>query len=262
MHYAAQYQSNQSAAQTDLFGEVQTISVAEIDLPEVEPWSKVEQLSNEKEVVGFFISGHPLETYQLELKQFSTTNIAAIKEHWANLRGRKLNFGAVITAAAHLVTKNGNGYGRCTVEDFDESMELTLFGEDYLRFRHLLNVGEFVYIYAEIRPRWNREGGELELKVLNMIPLADLMDKNTRQVEMLLDLQDITPDFTQKMKDLCKEYMIPKKAAASGGASVNFHVVDHQAALSLNMPLHIKVKASDFVPALKASDLKMEIHLK
>ena len=231
-------------------------------MPEVEPWSKVEQLSNEKEVVGFFISGHPLETYKLELSQFATTNISAIKARWASLRGRKLNFGAIITSAAHLMTKNGNGYGRITIEDYDESMELALFGEDYLKFKHLLNMGEFVYIYSEIRPRWNREGGELELKVLNMIPLSELMDKNTKQVEMELDLEDISADFTQKMRDLCAKYTISKKAAAAGGASVNFHVLDRCSSLSLNMPMRIKVMPSEFVPALQESDLRVGIKLK
>ena len=262
LHYAAQYQSNQNSSQTDLFGEVQSSTVAEIDMPEVEPWSKVEQLSNEKEVVGFFISGHPLETYKLELSQFATTSISAIKACWASLRGRKLNFGAIITSAAHLMTKNGNGYGRITIEDYDESMELALFGEDYLKFKHLLNMGEFVYIYSEIRPRWNREGGELELKVLNMIPLSELMDKNTKQVEMELDLEDISADFTRKMRDLCVKYTIPKKAAAAGGASVNFHVLDRRSSLSLNMPMRIKVMPSEFVPALQEADLKVGIKLK
>ena len=126
----------------------------------------------------------------------------------------------------------------------------------------MLNTGEFVYIYSEIRPRWNREGGELELKVTNMIPLPELMDKNTRQVEMVLDLEEISSDFTQRMRDLCAKYTIPKKAAAAGGASVNFHVLDRRGALALNMPMRIKVKPSEFVPALQESDLKVDIKLK
>ena len=261
---AAQYQRNRDSLQTDLFGDSHAEEVEEIDIPQVEPWSKIEQLTNEKEVVGIFISGHPLETYQFEMQSFSKTTIGTLvsqKENWSSLAGRKIEFGAVITAAAHLVTKTGKGYGRFTVEDFEDSMEITLFGEDYLKFKHLLNPGGFVFISGEIRHKWGREEGELELKVTNMIPLDTLMDKKTRLVDLAVELPDITPEFTSRVKEICQRCQLPKRMA-SEGAGVNFRVADPASSLQLNMPLHIRVKASEFVPVLRESGLRLEIRLK
>lgn len=261
---AAQYQRNRDSLQTDLFGDARSEEVAEIEIPQVEPWSKIEQLGNEKEVVGIFISGHPLETYQFEMRSFAKTTLSTLvanKDHWESLMSRKIEFGAVITAAAHLTTKTGKGYGRFTVEDFESSMEITLFGEDYLRFRHLLNPGGFVFVSAEIRHKWGREEGELELKVTNMFPLDTLMDRKTRVVDLQVELPDITPGFTSRIKDICARYQLPKKMAGEG-AGVNFHVTDPLSSLHLNMPLHIKVKASEFVPVLRDSGLKLEIRLR
>ncbi|MDE7357523.1 MAG: DNA polymerase III subunit alpha, partial [Bacteroidales bacterium] len=78
LQYASQYQRNKNSSQTDLFGEAQSDEVAEIDIPDTTPWSAIEQLNNEKEVVGMFISGHPLQTYQLELDTFSNTNLGVL----------------------------------------------------------------------------------------------------------------------------------------------------------------------------------------
>lgn len=262
LQYAQQYHRNQNSAQIDLFGEVQAGQVeSEVDFPTVEPWSMIEQLANEKEVVGFYISGHPLETYRFELKSFATTNLTEIKRDWEKLSGKKLNFGAVITSVSHHVDKNGNGYARMVIEDFNESREMMLFKEDYLKYRHLLNEGGFVYIYSELRPRWNKEGAELELKVTNMMPLSELMDKATRQINISLDLEDVTARFTQTMKTLCSEQTLSKKAAAAMGASVCFKVVDRKSSLSLNMPLPIKVRPSDFMEAYGRLGLKTPISL-
>lgn len=262
LQYAVQYQRNQTSAQTDLFGDSSVSEEVQIDIPQVEAWSQIEMLSHEKDVVGFYISGHPLDSYRFELESFANINLFQIKEKWEKLRGKKLNFGVIVTEAAHLTGKNGNGYGRFTVADYEESMELVLFGEDYLKFKHFLEKGQFLYLTAEVRPRWNREGGELELKVLNMLPLSELMDKNTRQVELGLELPAITADFTERIKGVCNRYALGKKEAGLQGASVNFHVEDRKSALSLNMPLRIKVIPSEFINALKAGDFDLKISLK
>ncbi len=88
------------------------------------------------------------------------------------------------------------------------------------------------------------------------------MDKNTRQVELGLELSYITADFTERMKRICTRYALNKKEAASQGALVNFHVEDRKSDISLNMPLRVKVIPSDFISALKAEDFDIKISLK
>ncbi|MDE5610199.1 MAG: hypothetical protein K2I66_07445, partial [Bacteroidales bacterium] len=262
LQYAAQYQRNKNSSQTDLFGEAQSDEVAEIDIPDTTPWSAIEQLNNEKEVVGMFISGHPLQTYQLELDTFSNTNLGVLshQEDWERFKNRKLEFGAVVTSARELMTKTGKPYGRFMLEDFNESFELVLFGEDHMRFKDLLRPQTFVFISVEMRYKWGREQNGLELGVTNVTLLNELMDKRTKIVNIEFDLPDLSPAFTEKIGALCKEYQLTDKVAQKG-AAVNFRVRDPKSSLYLNMPLNKHVRASEFIPALRSSGLTFEIKL-
>ncbi|MDE5762512.1 MAG: DNA polymerase III subunit alpha, partial [Bacteroidales bacterium] len=262
LQYASQYQRNKNSSQTDLFGEAQSDEVAEIDIPDTTPWSAIEQLNNEKEVVGMFISGHPLQTYQLELDTFSNTNLGVLshQENWEKLKNRKLEFGAVVTSARELMTKTGKPYGRFMLEDFNESFELVLFGEDHMRFKDLLRPQTFVFISVEMRYKWGREQNGLELGVTNVTLLNELMDKRAKIVNIDFDLSDLSPAFTEKIGALCKEYQLTDKVAQKG-AAVNFRVRDPKSSLHLNMPLNKHVRASEFIPALRSSGLTFEIKL-
>ncbi len=262
LQYAAQYQRNKNSSQTDLFGEAQSDEVAEIDIPDTTPWSAIEQLNNEKEVVGMFISGHPLQTYQLELDTFSNTNLGVLshQEDWERFKNRKLEFGAVVTSARELMTKTGKPYGRFMLEDFNESFELVLFGEDHMRFKDLLRPQTFVFISVEMRYKWGREQNGLELGVTNVTLLNELMDKRTKIVNIEFDLPDLSPAFTERIGALCKEYQLTDKVAQKG-AAVNFRVRDPKSSLYLNMPLNKHVRASEFIPALRSSGLTFEIKL-
>ncbi|MDE7338223.1 MAG: DNA polymerase III subunit alpha, partial [Bacteroidales bacterium] len=262
LQYASQYQRNKNSSQTDLFGEAQSDEVAEIDIPDTTPWSAIEQLNNEKEVVGMFISGHPLQTYQLELDTFSNTNLGVLshQENWEKLKNRKLEFGAVVTSARELMTKTGKPYGRFMLEDFNESFELVLFGEDHMRFKDLLRPQTFVFISVEMRYKWGREQNGLELGVTNVTLLHELMDKRAKIVNIDFDLSDLSPAFTEKIGTLCKEYQLTDKVSQKG-AAVNFRVRDPKSSLHLNMPLNKHVRASEFIPALRSSGLTFEIKL-
>lgn len=266
LQYGAGAQRNQNSTQTDLFGNSEQTITSTIDIPNVEPWSQVEQLKNEKEVVGIYLSGHPLDSYKLELQTFSNVNLAHINQTpKENFKGKLLHFGGIITdAAMNKKTKTGKDYGRFTLSDYDDSMEFMLFGNDFMNFKNFVDeVGRLVFITAEAKQRWAKEkdaAPEYELRIISVELLNELLDKRTKKISLKFDSAEVTPDFTQTMTKLCKNNALNKKAA-NEGAKVEFCVTDKKDALSVTMVLPAKVKASDFLAELKSEKPDLDVKI-
>lgn len=282
--YAQNYQRSQNSAQVDLFGGEMTQNQEDvIDFPKVEPWTTIQQLSKEKEVVGFYISGHPLDAYSFELEKFATVNIAYLNNEFDKLKGKKLSFGAVITAAFSGVDKNGNGYGRCTIEDYEASRELMLFKDDYMKFGHFLKPGAFVFIEAEVQNRF-RHSDDLELKVKSITSLSNVLDSRTRQIVLSMNLSEITPEYKVQLRHLLDTFRLDEnqddkeaangkaghpssapsgipsgKIPSRGTADLFFEIHDPVNDLVLNMALAEKVLPSEFLEEHRKWDKEVEI---
>ena len=134
MAYGAKQQDPAQQAQASLFDMVtnEEDSGALPPIPECEPWSSFEQLRHEREIAGFYISGHPLDHFKPIIESCCNTDLSTFskdKESWYRLSGRRLVFAAIVTAAQHRIGKNGNPYGIITLEDYQDSYEWMLFGE-------------------------------------------------------------------------------------------------------------------------------------
>src|SRR5690606_14940445 len=158
--YGSKYQENKNSAQVSLFGEASEVQIPEPIVPPCEDWGTMEKLRREKEVVGIYISGHPLDDFKKEITAFCNTSVSAFTnlDDYVN---RELSVAGVITDVQHRVYKNGKGWALFTLEDYTDSHEFRIFGEEYLKFRHFLMVNSFVYIKAFVREGWvNRETGK------------------------------------------------------------------------------------------------------
>ena len=118
----------------------------ELALPECRPWTKLEQLKFEKDVTGFYMSGHPLDDYQFELNQFCNVTIEDLKQDLKSLKGKELSFGGIVIEATHKVGKTGKSFGSFILEDYFDFISLTIFSEEYLKFKHLLEEGQYVFL--------------------------------------------------------------------------------------------------------------------
>ena len=118
-----------------MFGDASDVQIAEPLVPPCEEWGTMEKLAREKEVVGIYISGHPLDDFRVEMNTFCNATLAFFKnlEPYVN---RELCFGGVVTDVQHRVSKQGKGWALFTLEDYTDSFEFRIFGEEYLRFRH------------------------------------------------------------------------------------------------------------------------------
>ncbi|MEY2868085.1 MAG: hypothetical protein RIR01_503, partial [Bacteroidota bacterium] len=205
MRYGSKFQENENSSQVSLFGETSEVQIAEPVVPPCEDWSTMEKLAKEKEVVGIYISGHPLDDFRFEMKYFCNAKLEALKTMEAYV-GKTLTFGGIINNVQHRVAKNGKGWASFALEGYDESYEFRIFGEEYLKFRHFFIQNNFMFIKVTIKEGWmNQETGkkgEPRLQFVEMKQLQDVLDSFAKKLIVLLNIKDLHPDFIHKLSHL------------------------------------------------------------
>ncbi len=197
-------QERQNAMQVSLFGG-DDIEMPTINLPETKPWTKIEQLKNEKEVTGFYMSGHPLDDYRIEIENFSDIPIAPLINNLRALKNKNVTFAGMVTEVAHRTTKTNKPFGTFTLEDFQDSINLAMFSEDYLKMKHFLNEGNFLLIKARVQNRFNQEDN-LEIKINHISLLAEAIEKHTRELTIIVNTQELNEEKTEEIFKLIKKH--------------------------------------------------------
>ena len=199
--YAVTLQQEEQAAQVSLFGGAQGL---EIPLPKVadcEPYSDIEQLKIEKEVTGFYISGHPLDQFKLEIQNFCTCTVDRIEK----FKNQEIAVAGIVTKSLERQMRDGKPFGLVTIEDYQTSLDMAFFGEEYLSNRHRLSVGEFVYVKGRVEERYNRpDVWELRPSVVQL--LTEVRDKMTQGVQIIIPTAKITLSFIDQLEQLIGEY--------------------------------------------------------
>jgi DNA polymerase-3 subunit alpha len=238
--YGAKHQENENSAQVSLFGGSSDVQIAEPVIPACEEWGTMEKLAQEKEVVGIYISGHPLDDFKTEMKTFCNANIALFNdlETYVN---RELTFGGVVTDIQHRVSQKGKGWALFTIEDYTDSFQFRIFGEEYLKHRHFLMKNNFVYVKTFIREGWtNRETGKKSdprLQFNSFQLLHDVMETYAKKLSIQLNINDIKDEKINNLKDLLQMH--------PGNQMLNFVIYDNEDSIKLNMPSRKqKVKVS------------------
>ncbi len=208
MRYGSKFQENENSSQVSLFGETSEVQIAEPVVPPCEDWSTMEKLAKEKEVVGIYISGHPLDDFRFEMKYFCNAKLEALKTMEAYV-GKTLTLGGIINNVQHRVAKNGKGWASFALEGYDESYEFRIFGEEYLKFRHFFIQNNFMFIKVTIKEGWmNQETGkkgEPRLQFVEMKQLQDVLESFAKKLIVLLNIKDLYPEFIHKLSHLFNE---------------------------------------------------------
>ena len=163
--YGTAYQTQKSSASTSLFGEAASDSMMGTpSVPKAEEWNLVQRLNFERELVGIYLSGHPLDDYKMEMTFANTT-----LEKLPDVRNTKVKLAAFVTGAQQRVAQNGNPWGSFFIQDYTGSYEFRLFKENYARFAPLLQPGSSVFIEGEMRTRFNSDEYELNIKEVRFL---------------------------------------------------------------------------------------------
>lgn len=230
IRYGNKYQENQNSSQVSLFGEASEVQFPEPEIPFTEPWGTMERLAKEKEVVGIYISAHPLDDFKNELK-FCNAKVGHFKEDLSKFVGANLSFAGIITEVQHRVSKAGKGWGSFFIEDYADSYEFRIFGEDYLKFKHFLVPNSFLFIRSTIQRGWiNKEGveGEPRLKFTDFKLLHDIMDDLCKKVTVNIPIQQVNEKSIAVFEELF--------GGAKGKQSLHFTIWDAEEEIELNVP--------------------------
>ncbi|WP_242084191.1 DNA polymerase III subunit alpha [Aestuariivivens sediminis] len=228
--YGAKHQENENSAQVSLFGDASEVQIAEPQVPPCEEWGTMEKLGKEREVVGIYISGHPLDDFKTEMNAFCNATVALFNnlEPYIN---RELVFGGVVTDVQHRVSKQGKGWALFTVEDYNDSFEFRIFGEEYLKFRHFLMKNNFVFVKTFVREGWiNKDTGkrsEPRLQFNNFQLLHDVMETYAKKISIQVDIDDLKKEKIMALKALIKMH--------PGNQVLHFMVYDNQEKIKLTM---------------------------
>lgn len=189
-----------NSSQASLFGEEDGADIPEPPAPQCEPWTTLDQLNREKEVVGIFISGHPLDEFRLEMRHFTTKGGLALLGQMENIRNKELRFAGMITEAGHKITKTGKPYGVFTFEDYQDSQRIFLFGDDYVKYKDYLVMGWFLHLTGKVQPRrFSKDENEVEFKINRVELLSDVREKIAKNLHITLQLRDLNNGLADKM---------------------------------------------------------------
>ncbi|WP_297335988.1 DNA polymerase III subunit alpha [Algoriphagus sp.] len=224
--YAQKIQQEEESAQVSLFGGAS--GSADIPLPTVaplEPFSQLQQLNIEKEVVGLYISGHPLDQYKLEIESFTNAALPDLND-LDSLKGKnELRLAGSVSSFAHRTTKNGKPFGTLTLEDYQGGFTFFLFGDDYVKFKEYFMTGWFLFVKGQVgQKKWN---DELEFKIHSIMLLSEVRGKMIKGLRVNIDLDDLNYDLMEKLEEITTKY--------KGEAKLYFSVVDRKENISLEL---------------------------
>ncbi|MEN8966588.1 MAG: DNA polymerase III subunit alpha [Polaribacter sp.] len=257
MKFGSKFQENENSAQVSMFGEASTIQFPEPDIPDCDTWGTMELLSQEKEVIGIYISAHPLDDFKNELK-FCNGTLKYFKGDIGKFVGMNLAFAAIVTDVQHRVSKAGKGWAMFTVEDYGDSHEFRIFGEDYLKMKHFLVPNSFLFVRCTIQPGWMNKNtgvmGEPRLKFTEMKLLHDIMDELCKKITIQLPLEDINANTILNLESILKNN--------PGKQNLNFTVWDEKEKLEVSLPsrntkIHI---SNELLSTLESQQIKYKLN--
>ena len=208
IRYGSIWQNQSDSNQNTLFGDLSIVQeIPPPRIPDCAPWSLTEILDKEKEVTGMFLSGHPLDHYRFELKHYGITQIGdyndfkeLIDQHPNPAQTFKL--AGLVTSSQHKISRAGKKYGSLTIEDFTGRVEITLFGDQYVKFSNYFTAGTCIHIKGSFE-KWESRN-EWNFRVNEICLLETIKRAFTRQLQLVIQPGTITPTqvefFQQNMK--------------------------------------------------------------
>jgi len=256
--YGVDYQNTQSSSQSSLFGGSVASYIPEPPMPEAEEWPLIEKLKYEKDVIGIYLTGHPLDNYKLELQRYCNATVSdlknmqkarsgeggdEVKAAFNELRKKgELSIGGLVSTVQHKMTKTGKPFGTFVIEDYNDSYEFALFGEDYVKFRNLLVDGYFLHIKGNIEEKF-RQKDNWDLRIATMSLLTEMRDKLTKSVTVCIDLNSLNDNLMSNLQQIVEEnnQKYPVK-----NCTLRFIVRDMEESLLIELPSKtFKVNPSD-----------------
>jgi len=205
--WAAREHNAGAQQQTSIFDDAPAMQEEVLPkLPVCEPWNPIQQLRYEKEIAGFYVSGHPLDNYKTIINNYCNTNLDLLQkqEELEKFLTKTAKFVGIVSVVQQGTTKTGKDYGRITFEDESGTFEWMLFSEDFKKYKYLFEVGKQLFITASAGERYRRNPNDprnLDLKPVNIFYLDDAFEKLCKQIRIILNISDINTKTAYLLKE-------------------------------------------------------------
>ncbi len=231
VRYGQLYQQEQQEARNSLFGGDSAVEIARPVPAKAEEWSTIERLNHERDLVGIYLSAHPLDEYGVILKSMCNTHCVEIDKKEELAKKEEIIIGGIVTGVKSKFTKTGKPCGFVTIEDFEGSGEMAFFGEEWGRWRGMLTEGCIVYIMAKCQKR-HRDSDYYELRVQDIQYMQTIKDTRLEKITLSIDSTELTEAVVTDLSTLVEK--------APGKVQLYVQVVDsvHNVSLMLRSRSH------------------------
>lgn len=251
MRYGSKVQLEKNNNQQSLFGASSEFSLQKPEIPKTEDWSKLEKLNREKEVIGIYLSAHPLDDYRLEIDNFCNTTLTDMKD-LPSLNGKDVTIAGMVTSAKVATSKNGNQFGKITLEDYSDSWEMALFGKDFENYRKFCFEGYSLLFKGKVQPK-SYNPAEIEFKIKSINMLSDVKGEMIKMVNITLPIHDITENLVDDIKKQVE--------SNKGKIQLKFKVIDPESKISVDLfSRTLKVNLSQkFIDYLRTNEFEFRV---
>ena len=257
VRYGQLFQLEKAQQQNSLFGDMNAVDVIHPVAPKTEKWPTIEKLNKERELVGVYLSAHPLDEYSVVLNNMCNTRCSMIGRN-ADMtklsQTDEVTFGGIVTAVSERFSqKTGKPFGFVTIEDFEGTGELALFGDDWARWNNVLKPNYSIYITAKCQPRYRNNPSLLELKVQNVEQLYDVKEHKLQRFTISMDASSLDDELVSELSTVIDEHQ-GKTQLFIQLRTLENTIVTLQ---SRNKGVNVDRKLIDFITA----NNKMEFHI-
>ena len=239
IRYGNRIQQEKNSAQQSLFGGMESSQVIQKpDIPQVEEWPKLVLLEKEKNLIGIYLTSHPLDDYRLEISNFCSNDIALkdINNDIEKYKGKDFTFGGMVTASREATSKNGNPFSTLTLSDYTDSYEFFFFGQDYVNFGKYCKTGLFIMVKGTVKQRFNSDSYEFKINQIEL--LSEVREKYIKSVTVNLPIDKLNKSVIDKFENLTKNN--------KGKALLKFYVYNPEDNMNIEMfSRSIKINFTD-----------------
>ena len=233
--YGNKVHHEKNTSQQSLFGDSSNFEYTKPLVPVTEQWPKIERLKKEKELVGIYLSAHPLDDYKLELGSLCNISLSEIDD-LKYLNGRDLSFAGIVSDFKTGTSKNGKPYGFLTIQDYRGTFRMALFNTDYLNYSKYFKEGISLFVKGKVQPSFYREG-EFEFKVKSMCLLSEVRDELVSSIILKIPVSEITQEFIDGLE---------KVSSTKGNVLFKINIFDPVEKVNINLFSRTKrIKISD-----------------
>ncbi len=201
LRYGQRYQAEQQEATMSLFGGMDSIEIATPPIPQNEEWSMIEKLNKERDLVGIYLSAHPLDEYSFVLRGLCNTRCNELDDKAELAKKDIITVGGIVTNVKERIAKNGNRFGIVTIEDYDDSGELAVFGEDWGTWKGMLSEGNTIFITAKCTQRF-RDSNVYNFNISDIKYLQTVKDQQIDRITIGIPVENLNEEMATDLTTL------------------------------------------------------------